>query len=48
VKDRGIVASVLWGRNRTGESISEIAKDYGLTELEVKEAIEDYYWNVAA
>ena len=48
VKDRGIVASVLWGRNRTGESISEIAKDYGLTELEVNEAIEDYYWNVAA
>lgn len=48
VKDRGITASVLWGRNRTGESIPEIAKDYGLTELEVKEAIEDYYWKVAA
>ncbi len=48
VKDRGIVASVLWGRNRTGETIPEIAKDYGLTEIEVKEAIEDYYWKVAA
>ncbi len=48
VKDRGIVASVLWGRNRTGETIPEIAKDYGLTALEVKEAIEDYYWKVAA
>lgn len=48
VKDRGVVASVLWGRNKTGESIPEIAKDYGLTEIEVKEAIEDYEWKVAA
>lgn len=48
VKDRGITASVLWGRKQTGESVTEIAKDYGLTELEVKEAIEDYYWKVAA
>jgi uncharacterized protein (DUF433 family) len=48
VKDRGITASVLWGRNKTGESIPEIAKDYGLTELEVKEAIEEYDWKVAA
>jgi uncharacterized protein (DUF433 family) len=48
VKDRGITASVLWGRNKTGESIPELAKDYGLTQLEVKEAIEDYEWKVAA
>jgi len=48
VKNRGITASVLWGRNRTGESIPEIAKDYGLTRREVKEAIEDYYWKAAA
>jgi uncharacterized protein (DUF433 family) len=48
LKDRGITASVLWGRNRTGESVLEIAKDYGLTELEVKEAIQDYDWKVAA
>ena len=48
VKNRGIVASVLWGRNKTGESIPEIAKDYGLTKREVKEAIEDYDWKVAA
>ncbi len=48
VKNRGIVASVLWGRNKTGETIPEIAKDYGLTKREVKEAIEDYDWKVAA
>jgi len=48
VRDTGIVASVLWGRKNTGETISEIAEDYGLTELEVKEAIEDYDWKVAA
>ncbi len=48
VKDRGIVASVLWGRKATGETIPEIAKDYGLTQLEVKEAIQDYCWKVAA
>jgi uncharacterized protein (DUF433 family) len=48
VKDRGITASVLWGRNKSGESELEIAKDYGLTEIEVKEAIEDYEWKAAA
>jgi uncharacterized protein (DUF433 family) len=48
VKGRGIVASVLWGRSKTGEDIPEIARDYGLTTLEVKEAIEDYDWKVAA
>lgn len=48
LKDTGITASVLWGRQRTGESVPEIAKDYGLTQLEVKEAIEDYDWKVAA
>jgi uncharacterized protein (DUF433 family) len=48
VKDRGITASVLWGRYKSGESIPEIAKDYGLTKIEVKEAIEDYDWKVAA
>jgi len=48
VKDRGITASVLWARRQTGERIPEIAKDYGLTTIEVKEAIEDYEWKVAA
>jgi len=48
VKDRGITASVIWGRNKSGEPIPEIARDYGLTEIEVKEAIEDYEWKVAA
>lgn len=47
VKDRGIVASVLWGRSKT-ETIPEIASDYGMTPIEVKEAVEDYYWKVAA
>lgn len=47
VKDRGVVASVLWGRSKT-ESIPEIASDYGMTPIEVKEAIEDYCWKVAA
>jgi uncharacterized protein (DUF433 family) len=47
-KDRGITASVLWARRQTGERIPEIAKDYGLTTIEVKEAIEDYEWKVAA
>jgi len=48
VKDKGITASVLWGRSKSGEAIPEIAKDYGLTEIEVKEAIEDYEWKAAA
>ncbi|MGO9590174.1 MAG: DUF433 domain-containing protein [Candidatus Acidiferrales bacterium] len=48
VKNRGITASVLWARNKTGESIPEIAKDYGLRTIEVKEAIADYEWKVAA
>jgi uncharacterized protein (DUF433 family) len=48
VKGSGITASVLWARNRTGESIPEIARDYGLRALEVKEAIEDYEWKAAA
>jgi uncharacterized protein (DUF433 family) len=48
VKDRGITASVLWARRQSGEKIPEIAKDYGLTTIEVKEAIEDYEWKVAA
>ena len=47
VKDRGITASVLWGRNKSGESIREIAKDYGLEEIEVREAIDDYEWKKA-
>lgn len=48
VKDRGITASVLWARKETGETIPEIAKDYGLRTIEVKEAIEEYEWKVAA
>lgn len=48
VKDRGITASVLWGRNKSGEHVRKIARDYGLTEIEVKEAIEDYEWKAAA
>jgi uncharacterized protein (DUF433 family) len=48
VKNRGITASVLWGRKKTGEPIEEIARDYGLTRREVEEAIEDYCWKTAA
>jgi uncharacterized protein (DUF433 family) len=48
VRDKGIAASVVWGRSKSGESILEIAKDYGLSEIEVKEAIEDYEWKSAA
>ena len=48
VKDRGVTASVLWGRSKSGESIPEIARDYGLSEIEAQEAIEDYEWRAAA
>jgi uncharacterized protein (DUF433 family) len=48
VRDKGITASVLWGRKASGESIPDIARDYGLTDIEVQEAIEDYVWKVAA
>jgi uncharacterized protein (DUF433 family) len=48
VRDKGITASVLWGRNKSGESFAEIANDYGMTEGEVREAIEEYEWKVAA
>jgi uncharacterized protein (DUF433 family) len=48
VRDRGITASVLWGRNKSGESLAQIATDYGMSEDEVKEAIEEYEWKVAA
>lgn len=44
VRGKGIVVSVLWGRKKTGELIPDIAKDYGLTQLEVKQAIQDYEW----
>jgi uncharacterized protein (DUF433 family) len=48
VRDRGITASVLWGRNKSGENFSQIANDYGMSASEVKEAIEEYEWKVAA
>jgi uncharacterized protein (DUF433 family) len=48
VKDKGIMASVLWGRSKSGEPVVEIARDYGLTDIEVQEAIEDYEWKAAA
>jgi uncharacterized protein (DUF433 family) len=48
VRDKGIMASVLWGRSKSGEPVSEIARDYGLTDTEVQEAVEDYEWKVAA
>jgi uncharacterized protein (DUF433 family) len=48
VRDRGITASVLWGRNKSGESVADIASDYGMNEREVKEAIEEYEWKAAA
>ena len=48
VRDRGVSASVLWGRKNSGETEAEIARDYGLTEVEVHEAIEDYEWKAAA
>jgi hypothetical protein len=39
---------VLWSRSKSGESLREIAKDYGLAEIEVKETIEDYQWKAIA
>jgi len=48
VRDRGVIASVLWGRNKSGENFAEIANDYGMSESEVKEAVEEYEWKVAA
>lgn len=48
VKERGITASVLWGRSKSGEDFAEIASDYGMSPGEVKEAIEEYEWKVAA
>jgi uncharacterized protein (DUF433 family) len=48
VRDRGITASVLWGRHKSGEDFAQIASDYGISASEVKEAIEEYEWKVAA
>ncbi len=48
VKDKGVMASVLWGRRKSGETVAEIAHDYGLADIEVQEAIEDYEWKAAA
>jgi uncharacterized protein (DUF433 family) len=48
VRDRGITASVLWGRSKSGETLTQIANDYGMSASEVKEAIEEYEWKVAA
>jgi uncharacterized protein (DUF433 family) len=48
VRDRGITASVLWGRYKSGEGFDQIGNDYGIGEAEVKEAIEEYEWKVAA
>jgi uncharacterized protein (DUF433 family) len=48
VRDRGITASVLWGRHKSGENFTQIGDDYGISPSEVKEAIEEYEWKVAA
>jgi uncharacterized protein (DUF433 family) len=48
VKDRGISASVIWGRNKSGEPVPEIARDYGLADIEVKETVQDYEWRATA
>ena len=48
LRDKGVMASVLWGRKKSGETEAEIARDYGLTEIEVREAVEDYEWKAAA
>jgi uncharacterized protein (DUF433 family) len=42
VKGTGIMVSVLIDRAKAGESIPELAKDYGLQPLEVEEAIQEY------
>jgi len=36
---KGIRVSALWNRKQAGESLTEIADDYGLTQIEVEEAI---------
>lgn len=37
---RGIRAIVIWNRSQAGESVNELADDYGIKESEVKAAIE--------
>jgi uncharacterized protein (DUF433 family) len=41
VRGTGIVASVLRDRKEAGESIPELARDYGLTPIEVRQAIQE-------
>lgn len=42
VKGTGIMVSVLIDRANAGETIPELAKDYGLQPVEVEEAIQEY------
>lgn len=39
---RGILVEILFGRFTSGETIAEIAKDYGITSEEVETALR--YW----
>lgn len=42
VRGTGIMISVLIDRKRAGETIPELAKDFGIKPLEVEEAIQEY------
>src|SRR5260370_36925657 len=39
VRDRGITAAVLCGRNRSGENLAQIETDYGISENELKQPL---------
>lgn len=42
IKNTRLLASVLWSRNKAGDSVSDLAKAYRLKQSDVKEAIEHF------
>lgn len=42
INGTGITASILYHRKRTGETVKELSKDYGLQGIEIEEAISYY------
>ncbi len=42
IRGTGIMAEILVDRKRAGESVSELARDYGLEPIEVEEAIQEF------
>ena len=39
VKNTGVLATILWDRRAAGEPIDSLAEDFGLTTMQVKEAV---------